>query len=64
MTIRYVELLESGYWHVRFGANKFFQFPKGQPPTMQDGFGWVTEGERLEAERAVAAREHAEKGRE
>ena len=41
-----VKLLESGYWHVRLDANRFFQWPNGRAPQVSDGFpkGWVCEG--------------------
>lgn len=55
-----VKLLDSGYWHVRWNANRWFQWPKGRSPTLGDGFGWVTELNRCEAEEAVEGfRSHA-----
>lgn len=42
--------LESGYWHVRFSANQFIQWPVGQFPSERDGFGWLTPEHFKEAE--------------
>lgn len=36
----YVRKLDSGYWHVRFGTNRFVQWPKWRKPTEDDAFGW------------------------
>lgn len=52
-----VKLLSSGYWHVRWNANRWFQWPKWRTPTMADGFGWVTEKDRTLA--IAASREEA-----
>ena len=38
-----VKKLESGYWHVRFGRERFIQWPTHRLPTLDDVFGWVTE---------------------
>ncbi len=51
-----VRLLESGYWHVRWSANRWFQWPKWRLPTMADGFGWVTEKDLRDV--LIALREH------
>lgn len=37
-----IKLLESGYGHVRWSANLWFQWPKWRLPMTVDGFGWVT----------------------
>jgi hypothetical protein len=34
--------LDSGYWHLRFSANQFIQWPVGRFPRPEDGFGWLT----------------------
>lgn len=38
-----VKKLESGYWHVRWNANLWLQWPDNSSPRMSDGFGWITE---------------------
>lgn len=45
-----IKLLESGYWHVRWNSNLWFQWPKDRSPEIADGFGWVTEADRMKAE--------------
>lgn len=52
-----IKLLSSGYYHVRWNANQWFQWPRWRPPTMEDGFGWVTEKHRREAQAAAEALE-------
>ena len=37
-----LRLLSSGYWHARFSANQFIQWPQGRAPLEEDGFGWLT----------------------
>ena len=50
-----VKLLDSGYWHVRWNASLWFQWPAWRMPTLSDGFGWVTQ-KHLEAVVAAAHR--------
>lgn len=56
-----VTLLESGYWHVRFGAQRFFQFHRGAEPTLADGFGWVTDADLATVRRAIGRVQETEK---
>lgn len=48
-------LLESGYYHARFSANQFVQWPRDREPRQNDVFGWPLTGEQwLELTRALA----------
>ncbi len=38
-----IKLLPTNYWHVRWNANLWVQWPCYRGPTMSDAFGWVTE---------------------
>jgi len=38
-----VTLLSSGYWHVRWCADLWIQFPQDRSATLSDGFGWITQ---------------------
>ena len=49
------KLLASGYWHVRFGAQRFAQWRRGELPRPADFFGWWTAEEMDEAARLVYA---------
>ena len=56
----YTVALASGYWHVRFGPQRFIQWPCGGEPTANDSFGF--DGDNVEpaldaARRAVAGEE-------
>ena len=53
----FVYKLESGYWHVRFNSNKFFQWPVGRSPRLSDGFGWVEEEDLERARNATRSME-------
>lgn len=48
-----VKRLESGYWHVRLGLNRFAQWPCGRLPDAHDFFGDWSEVEIRAAIRAV-----------
>lgn len=39
MTPTHVKKLESGYWHVRFGPERFVQWRIGSVPELRDAFG-------------------------
>ena len=41
--------LSSGYWHARWNANQWLQWPSGCEPTLADAFGWVSEAMVREA---------------
>lgn len=41
--ITYVKFLDSGYVHVRFGLNRYVQWPRWREPTEKDAFGWNKE---------------------
>lgn len=49
-----IELLSTGYWHVRFNANQFVQWPCGQEATADNAFGWYPEKQAEAANEAVA----------
>lgn len=49
-----VELLESGFWHVRWNANQWLQWPASRRPNLDDAFGWVTREMLDHAENLVA----------
>jgi hypothetical protein len=38
-----IKKLDSGFWHVRFSANQFIQWPISRSPTREDCFGWISE---------------------
>ena len=52
-----LSLLSTGYWHARFSANQFIQWPQDRPPRPEDGFGWLTPEHFAQAERS-AIEEH------
>ena len=61
--VSYVELLPSGYWHVRFGMNRFAQWPKWERCMSDDVFCGC--GENLElAQEAEAVVAELQEGKE
>ena len=50
-----VKLLESGYWHVRWNDNQWLQWPSWREPTLEDGFGWLTQKHAEAAQAAIQA---------
>ena len=50
-----IKKLDSGFWHVRFGPNKFVQWPYGSAPTAANTFGFSTEDKEDAARRAEEA---------
>ena len=48
-----VKRVDSGYWHARWNANQWIQWPCGRLATMADAFGWVTEAMVAEANAAA-----------
>jgi len=46
-----VTKLDSGCWHVRWGPDRWLQWPVGRPARMGDGFGWLTQSNVDEANR-------------
>lgn len=49
----YIKLLSSGYWHVRFGPNRFVQWPRWRESRSDDVFGWNEDGIDVIAAKAV-----------
>ena len=50
-----IKKLSSGYWHVRFGQNRFVQWAEGAAPCSDDTFGFYTEDKEDAARRAAQA---------
>ena len=50
----FVEKLSTGYWHVRWNANQWIQWPVGELPQLEHGFGWLTTWHFNEAARLTA----------
>lgn len=50
-----IKKLHSGYWHVRFGPNRFVQWPEGATPCPDDTFGFYVEDKEYAAQRAAQA---------
>ena len=50
----YVKKLESGYWYVCFGPNRFVQWPIGTDPQPEHVFGEPWEDLLRAAEKAVS----------
>ena len=48
-----IKKLPSGFWHVRFGPNRFVQWPLGATPAASDTFGFFTEDKEDAAEQAA-----------
>jgi hypothetical protein len=42
MTNPIITRLSTGYWHVRWCADLWIQFPVDRQATLSDGFGWIT----------------------
>ena len=50
-----IKKLHSGFWHVRFGPNRFVQWAVGTTPTASNTFGFLTEDKEDAARRAARA---------
>ena len=50
-----VKKLLSGFWHVRFGPQRFVQWPEGTMPAASNTFGFSTEDKEDAARRAAQA---------
>lgn len=46
-----VSKTDSGYWHVRWNANQWIQWPIGRQAELTDAFGWVDQQMVEEANR-------------
>ena len=57
-----IKKLHSGYWYVRFGPNKFVQWPEGTMPVASNTFGFFTEDREDAAQRAAQAVEDRKGG--
>ena len=53
-----IKRLQSGYWHVRLGANRFAQWQVGWEPSWADFFGMWT-GREMDAAAGLARAELA-----
>lgn len=53
LTDAQARVLPSGYWHIRWNENLWFQWPVGREPVLEDGFGWVDEEHLAAAQQII-----------